>query len=249
MDQDTVIDLMPEPRHLPARRGWQWYVQGFQLFRRQPAIWVLLGLQFMVLALLASVLPAVVAMAYTLLSPVLSGGVFLAAKRTDDGNKISPMDLFAAFKGEVKPLLRIGFINVLAVVLITVLMSLFGNHASIGEIPAGSLPSPEQIKALYLNLSINMILMTPVLCASWFAPALVLFDGHTPIEAMKLSFAGVYRNWQAFLLSGLLTLALCILSAFTLLLGLLLLLPVMMLMQYVAYQEIFSAKPIGKDGA
>ncbi|MBY0444201.1 MAG: hypothetical protein K2Q15_03210, partial [Burkholderiales bacterium] len=65
MEKDNVIDLLPEPRRLVAGRGWHWYVQGFKLFRRQPSMWIVLALQFFVLALLAGVLPAVGALAYT----------------------------------------------------------------------------------------------------------------------------------------------------------------------------------------
>jgi uncharacterized membrane protein len=248
MDKDTVIDLLPEPRRLKAGRGWQWYAQGFKLFRHQPGMWIVLALQFGVLALLGSVLPALGTFIYTLAAPVLSGGVFLAARQTEAGLKIGPLDLFVAFKGEVKPLLLIGFANLVAALLVTMLLSLFGSQASLADMPAGTLPSPEQMKSLYLHISLSLLLMTPVMCAVWFAPALVLFEGHSPIEAMKLSFAGVWRNWQAFLVSGLITLALCLLSAFTLLLGLVIVLPVMMLMQYVAYREIFAATPIGNDG-
>ena len=254
MDKDTVIDLVPEPRHLKAGRGWQWYVQGFTLFRRQPGMWIVLALQFFVLALLAGVLPAVGALAYTLVSPVLSAGVYLAAKQCDLGNKIGPLDLFTAFRGEIKPLLFIGFINTVAAMLVTIVLGVFGSQVSLADIPTGSMPSPEQIKSLFLHSSLSLILMTPVMCAVWFAPALVSFDGHSPIEAMKLSFAGITRNWQAFLVNGLIATGLVVLvmllmSVFTLLLALLLVLPVMMLMQYAAYQEIFEVTPIGIDGA
>jgi uncharacterized membrane protein len=248
MEKDNVIDLLPEPRRLVAGRGWHWYVNGFKLFRRQPGMWIVLALQFFVLALLAGVLPAVGALAYTLVSPALSAGVYLAAKQCDSGHKIGPLDLFSAFRGEVKPLLFIGFINVVAAMLVTLILSLFGSQSSLADLPAGSLPSPEEMKSLYLHTSLSLILMTPVMCAVWFAPALVLFKGHSPIEAMQLSFSGVCRNWQAFLLSSLITLALFILSAFTIFLGLLVALPVMMLMQYIAYQEIFDAAPVGVDG-
>lgn len=248
MEKDNVIDLLPEPRRLAAGRGWSWYINGFKLFRRQPSMWIVLALQFFVLALLAGVLPAVGALVYTLVSPVLSAGVYLAAKQCDTGHKIGPLDLFAAFRGEVKPLLFIGFINVVAVMLVTLLLSLFGSQPSLADIPAGSLPSPELMKSLYVHTSLSLLLMIPIMCAVWFAPALVLFKGYSPTEAMKLSFAGVCRNWQAFLLSGLITLALFILSAFTIFLGLLVALPVMMLMQYVAYQEIFDVTPSDVDG-
>jgi uncharacterized membrane protein len=253
MENDSVIDLLPEPRRLAANRGWHWYVNGFKLFRRQPGIWIVIALQFFVLALLAGVLPAVGALAYTLVSPVLSAGLYLAAKQCDSGKKIGALDLFAAFRGEIKPLLLIGFINVLAVMLVTLIMSLFGSQPSLADIPIGSMPSLEQMKSLFLYTSLSLILMTPVMCAVWFAPALVSFDCHSPIEAMKLSFAGIIRNWQAFLVNGLITTGLVILvmllmSIFTLLLGLLLVLPVMMLMQYIAYREIFDAAPMGVDG-
>jgi uncharacterized membrane protein len=248
MEKDNVIDLLPEPRRLVAGRGWHWYVNGFKLFRRQPGMWIVLALQFFVLALLAGVLPALGALAYTLVSPVLSAGVYLAAKQCDSGHRIGSLDLFTAFRGEVKPLLFIGFINVVAAILVTLILSLFGSQPSLADIPAGSLPSPAEMKALYLHTSLSVILMTPVMCAIWFAPALVLFKGYTPTEAMKLSFSGVYRNWQAFLLSGLISLGLFVLSAFTIFLGLLVALPVMMLMQYIAYQEIFDATPSGVDG-
>lgn len=253
MENDSVIDLLPEPRRLVANRGWHWYVNGFKLFRRQPGIWIVIALQFFVLALLANVLPVVGALAYTLVSPVLAGGIYLAAKRCDAGNRVGPLDLFAAFRGEIKPLLWVGLINVLAAMLITVVLGLFGSQVSLTYVPLGGMPSPEQMKSLFLHTSLSLILMTPVMCAVWFAPALILFDGYSAIEAMKLSFAGITRNWQAFLVNGLITTGLVVLvmllmSVFTLLLGLLIVLPVIMLMQYIAYREIFAAVPAGADG-
>lgn len=249
MEKYTVIDLLPEPRRVAAGRGWQWYVQGFKLFRRQPWMWIMLGLQFLVLALVATTLPLVGTLAYTLVSPVLSGGIYLAAKQSDQGGRIGPLDLFAAFRQEIKPLLFIGLINVIASMLVTVLVSFMGNAGNLADIAPGTIPTPEQMKAIYMHTSVSLLLMSPVICAVWFAPALFLFEGHPPLEAMKLSFAGVCRNWQPFLVSGLITVVLCFLSAFTLLLGMLVVLPVMMLMQYVAYQDIFEPKPIGIDGA
>ncbi|AMC36231.1 BPSS1780 family membrane protein [Janthinobacterium sp. B9-8] len=248
MENDNVIDLLPEPRRLPAGRGWQWYVSGFKLFRRQSGMWIVLALQFFVVALLAYVLSVVGAIAYALAAPVLFAGFYLAAKQADLGNKLGPLDLFAAFRGEIKPLLFIGFVDLFAAVLVTILLSFFGSQGTFPDVPAGTLPSPEEMKAIYLHVSLSLILMAPVKCATWFAPALVLLKGHSAIEAMKLSFSGVCSNWQAFLLSGMLAAALFILSAFTLMLGLVVVLPVMMLTQYMAYREIFDAAPVSVDG-
>ncbi len=77
--------------------------------------------------------------------------------------------------------------------------------------------------------------------AFWFAPALVLFDGIAPLEAMKLSFVACCKNWLALLVYGVVFTVLALLASIPFGLGWLVLLPTMMASTYAAYREMFQA--------
>jgi uncharacterized membrane protein len=95
---------------------------------------------------------------------------------------------------------------------------------------------------LLLGTLVFLALIVPVLMATWFAPALVLFDRLAAIDAMKLSFGGCLRNLVPFLLYGVIGCGLLIVAAIPLGLGLLILSPVLIASVYTSYCDIFDRR-------
>jgi uncharacterized membrane protein len=90
-------------------------------------------------------------------------------------------------------------------------------------------------------LLVGLALFIPLIMATWFAPALILFGGARPVTALGVSFKAVARNWASWLVQ-IITLGLLLFLAalVPLLLGLLVAMPVLFGSQYAAYQAIFA---------
>jgi uncharacterized membrane protein len=110
---------------------------------------------------------------------------------------------------------------------------------------AQSQKDPAEIQAM-LNqampaLFIGMLLFTPLIMATWFAPALILFGGARPATALGVSLKAVTKNWSAMLVNSLtLGLLLFLAALIPMLLGLLVAMPVLFGSLYASYQAIFA---------
>jgi uncharacterized membrane protein len=88
---------------------------------------------------------------------------------------------------------------------------------------------------------VGMVLFTPLIMATWFAPALILFGGARPAIALGVSLRAVAKNWAAMLVNGLTLGAVLFLAALVpMLLGLLVAMPVLFGSLYASYQAIFA---------
>jgi len=105
---------------------------------------------------------------------------------------------------------------------------------------AGRLPREAALN-LSLALLMALALYTPLLMVVWFAPLLVVFEGLTPVSAMRGSFIACSKNIMPFLLYGSILLVLLLVAA-PLLLGLLVLMPVVFCSIYASYQDIFVSE-------
>ena len=87
----------------------------------------------------------------------------------------------------------------------------------------------------------GLLLFTPLIMATWFAPALILFGGARPATALGVSLKAVAKNWAAMLTNGLALGAVLFVSLLIpMLLGLLVAMPVLFGSLYASYQAIFA---------
>lgn len=100
-------------------RGWQWLIEGFELFMRRPGELILMGLTCSVASWLLNFLPFVGWLAALILGPVFFGGLMYAAQRTIDGHDVVYPDLFAGFQddGKTVRLITLGLVPLAAGVL------------------------------------------------------------------------------------------------------------------------------------
>jgi uncharacterized membrane protein len=85
-----------------------------------------------------------------------------------------------------------------------------------------------------------LALFVPVMAAYWFAPALVMMHDMPPVDAMKASFFGCFRNFVPFLLYGLVMFVGAIVAVIPFGLGMLVWVPVAIASSYVGYRQIFT---------
>jgi len=235
-------DYQVEGRAVAAGRGWDWIVEGFALFRKQPGIWILMVVVLGILFVVISMIPILGSFASALLFPIFGGGLMLGCKALDRGGELEFEDLFAGFKQKTGDLVLVGAFNLIGwVVIVFALIAVIGGGVFMGVMRGGLAGAGLSIASMLLAMLLAAGLTLPLYMATWFAPALIVLQDMPPGDALKASFFGCLRNWLAFLIYGVVLLVLCIVAAIPIGLGFLVLVPVVIASVYTAYRDIFCA--------
>jgi uncharacterized membrane protein len=237
-------NFVPGGRGVAAGRGWDWIVGGWELFKKQPGMWIGLVVVGLVIFIVVGIIPLVGSLALAVLGPVFGGGVVLGCRALDEGGELEIGHLFAGFKDKLGTLAAVGAINLVAqivIMLVVMLISgvgMFALFAGSGGEPGAGAAAGAMIGML-LAVLIALALMLPVAMAVWFAPALVVLNDRGAVEAMKESFAGCLKNIVPFLLYGIVLMVAGVIAMIPIFLGLLVLLPVAAGSLYAAYRDVY----------
>jgi uncharacterized membrane protein len=233
------------PRKVAARQGWQWVVEGFRLYRRTPLLLsAAFGLLFGVVMALG-LIPAIGPSLSELASPLMVAGFMAAYRALDEGRELELPQFLAGVRGPALPLMTIGAVQLFGALVIGQIMLALGFDPQAFMAAAQTEQDPKAMQALLDEvmpaLLVGLLLFTPLIMATWFAPALVLFGGARPFTALGVSLKAVARNWTALLVNGLALGGVLFLAALVpLMLGLLVAMPVLFASLYASYQAIFA---------
>jgi hypothetical protein len=231
-------------RDLPAAQGWYWVRDAFKLFAKSPALWIALVVVLLIIWLVSAIVPIVGQLAVGVLYPVFVAGLMAGARKVEKEGELELADLFSAFRENWKPLATVGLISLVMSLLVGGLMLLMGYKEP--PMPAaGQSPDVaalmEYLNTIALPMLVGLLLLVPVQMALWFAPPLLMFNkGMSAIDAIKWSFYACIANVMPFLIYGLVLTGLFMLLPFTLFLGMIVLIPVMLLTIYTSYKAIFD---------
>ena len=233
-------DFTPGGQSRPAGNGWTWIAAAWNLFKRQPGLWIGMWLLFVVIFIGASVIPLLGTVLTGVFWPVFVAGFAVGCRAMDEGGELELGHLFAGFRERLGTLLGVGAL-VLVVSLVVGMVVGLGLGAGAFTMMQGD---PEAMAALagttmLLLILITMALLLPVMMAAWFAPALVVFQQQGVIESMKTSFSGCLKNLVPFLIYGVAMLVLAVLATLPIGLGWLVLGPMLAASVYTSYRDIF----------
>src|SRR4030095_15955399 len=165
-----------------ARHGMAWLAQAYSLFSRKRLPWILLLLTYYVLLKLLLSLPFVGPYAITILKPVFAVGLLAAAWTQERGGTPALSQLFQGFRANLKSLLAIGVFFVVGVTA-AIFASLLLDDGKLLDLlsRAGTMNDEEVATALadgslQAGMLFSALLTIPVLIATWWAPALVVFQ-------------------------------------------------------------------------
>ena len=228
-------------RAVDAGRGWAWIAEGFELFRKQPGLWIGIVLVLFVITVALSIIPVLGAIATFLLMPVFTGGLMLGCQSLQRDGTLEMGHLFAGFKTQTGNLVALGAFAIVGwIIVVLPVIAIVGTGAFLGA-ARGDAAGIGAIGASFLvALLVALALSILVYMALWFAPALVALRGVAPLAALKQSFAGCLRNIVPFLVYGVVVFVLGILSTIPLALGWLVLGPVLVASIYVSFLEIYG---------
>lgn len=248
---ETHNDMPGAPgiRAVAVDRGWGWLVDGFDVFKRAPGVWIAIVVILGAVMLVTTVIPPLPGfLAANVLMPLFMGGLMLACRRQEQGETPEIADLFAGFRDHTNQLAIVGLLYIAGMMVLMLIVG--GIGATIGgDMLAGAGVMSMHTGAgmgmamsgdMLLVMLISVALSVPLVMALWFAPALVVFQGMAPAGAMKHSFMGCLKNIVPFLIYSLLAFALCFVAAIPFMLGFLVAGPVLIASVYAAYRDIYG---------
>ncbi|MCC7040637.1 MAG: hypothetical protein IT516_10055 [Burkholderiales bacterium] len=189
-------------RH-PAAQGVAWLRRAFAMFNRYRLAWVLLFWGYFATLFVVNLVPLVGAFAVFAVKPVLAVGLLAAAWQQERGGAPTLRQLFHGLRSNVFALLAIGVFFVLGMAIAIQasalidggkLRDLASGHATLSEDEArDALADPQ----LQLAMLFSALLAIPTLLATWWAPALVVFQDAGAGAALGASLRAALANWRA----------------------------------------------------
>jgi hypothetical protein len=205
-----------------------WVVRGWQLFVKNPGMWIFLIFIGLVVDVMLVLFPLRVLgiMALAVITPALFSGLLYGAAELDNGRSLNVEDLFRGLTDPVKriPLLKLGVVTVVAAIpgLIGLWMFKGGMFLTL----LGSLI----VAALSVAVAMALIYACP----------LVMFAGMEPVEAVRNSIETCRKNRVPMAAFGGVFLLAAVIAAIPLWLGFLVLLPVTVCAVYASYKDLYS---------
>jgi hypothetical protein len=256
-------------RSVPAAHGWAWIVEGFALFRKSPANWLLLVLGLVVFMKVLALMPPVpmlvarlnfgplLQIIFVLLMPVFIAGLMDGCRALEHDKPLQFGHLLMGFQRNAGQLVTIGGVSLVGNLLIMMIVLNLGGEAMSAMSKMMSQKQaidPQVAKEMQAAASsvgrallVGTIVSVPLLMALWYAPLLVYFQNKSALGAMKSSFVACLKNAGPMLLYGLvIVLGMFLAMPFGMALGqydlaLWLLAPIVLPSLYVSYKDIFLA--------
>lgn len=240
MAQDFDNPQQLEIRQVPAKNAWLWTVKGFELFRENPAMLIILLIIYLAIIIPISLLPVVGSILSALVAPIFSAGLMWGCQALLKKQDLEINHLFEGFKHNTSQLVAVGGFYMLSLLTIAIFVVLSLDKPTIEVLMQGKTVTPEQANAMLVPILTAMLLLVPVLMAYWFAPVLAGLNNLNAIDAMKLSFMACAKNVLPFFLYSLIFMGLLIIALIPAGLGLIIVMPLLMTSLYISYVDIFN---------
>ena len=235
--------FVPDARIVPAGHGWQWLVQGWELFKAQPLAWWLALLIGWAVFVALSVIPLVNVLA-AIGSPVLMAGWGSCARSAMRDGQFDITQVFDGCRRRPGQLLLAGLLYLALIAAAVVLAAtLFGGLGFLSAIGHVNVYDPEALRAA-LGASLGFFLVAVVLISCIvatvvYAPYLIQEYEVSAPQAMAMSFKASLRNMPAGGVWFLAYFGLAILASIPFALGWVVLAPVALISVYTSYRDIF----------
>ena len=229
-------------------RGAGWLLEGFGYFKSSALNWIGACILLFVISIVISLVPFIGGVAVNILMPVFMAGLILGCHAQHEGGEFTVNHLFAGFSNNTAQLIVLGLIYLLGMIMITIvalimIFFMLGGLAFLEHLESGN-PDMilQNIRGIMLVFLVALMLYLPLLMAYWFAPALIVLNDVSPVDALIMSFKGCLVNILPFTLYGIVGLILAVIAVIPFGLGLLILGPMIVASVYIAYCDIFASQ-------
>ena len=238
------MDTTMKVAEVPASRGAAWLGDAFRLFRGAPLTWIGICTGWIVITFGLMIIPLIGMVASNFLQPVFFASFAICAYKQSAGERITVNDLFTGFRHNVRALINLGALLLLAQLAILVIMAMLGlPTANSSDKDFTIAEYVEVLKGKEWILAIGFLLTVAIKGALWFAPPLIAFHGMSTTQAMRWSLYAAVSNLGAMMVYGTVLLGIFIVGLMPWALGLIVVIPLAAISTYVGYREVFEAKP------
>lgn len=246
---------MVQSRSVAASRGLRWIGEGFALFKKSAAMWLMITLGLFVAFKIILVIPFIGIFAILCL-PIILVGLMEGCRAVDLGQPLKPAYLLSGFMRNTAALALLGALYLVGNLLILLIITTLGGDSlmQVLKFSAERKVTPENIHLIReavskatMSVMVGWALSLPLTMACWFSPLLVYLHDIRPLPAMGMSLKAGLQNLMPFLLFGAAGfLALIIVTPVAMAtrildLGMWLLAPVVIPSIYASYRDIFVA--------
>jgi len=230
--------FLPDGRSVSIGRGLGWIADGWRIFRARPGMWLLNLVFFILLYVVSSWIP-LIKYFNALLWPFIAAGVVMCAEvQRRQGNFRAEVFFAGLRKPGALFILALMSLLTLVVLVMAFLITLGLDATSHFFLNDGGRPTSLP-GGLWKAFVIYGLLVIPITAATYLAPPLVMIHDLGPIEAMKSSFTGSMKNILPGIVFFICTIVFLLGSMIPLFLGLLISIPVLMIVNYTIYRDIF----------
>lgn len=232
-----------DPKSVEAGRGAAWFSCGWQVFARNPGMWIVLTVLLIVLAFVLLFIPFG-GFVLTLFTPVIAAGLLFGAHELKAGRTLELAHLFQGFRDQTRltPLIALGAVALGAgIVSMLIVAGLIGGSMMTMDMDD---PAYAMMRFGTGGLIALLLVVTVHLAATalvYFAVPLVMFRGVPAGQAMQSSLRACVRNILPLFVFSLIYLVVAIVASIPFGLGWLVLIPWSVGMYYCSYEEIFAA--------
>ena len=232
-------------------RGAAWLAEAFgSFFRKAPMAWIGLTAGWLIITFGLILVPLVGGVIANFLQPVFFASFAIIALRQAAGEPVLMGDLFLGFRRNLRALVNLGAILLIAEIAIFAFMALLGlpMGGGSGENTTFTMAEyMEMLKGKEWILLVGFVLTGLVKGALWFAPPLIALHDMPMSHAMRWSLYAALANIGAMVVYGLALTGLFFVSLIPWGLGLLVVIPLMAISTYVGYREVFEEKPVASS--
>ena len=237
-----------------AGRGASWIGEGWELFKKAPLMWMVILVIMFGIGFVLGFIPGGGAL-NALMSPIFNVGLLAFARGLDNGEGADINRFFTGFQNKFGLLVGIGGLSIammMIIVIVAVILAVVVVGTGSLTALASASSSPQALSEMLTSGTVGLGLMLAVLVflalillaasATYFAPGLVFYANLGVMDAIRESFAAVWRNWLSLLVLGLVGMLLVLVSLIPFGLGIFVSLPVMMASFYPCFREIFGRR-------
>ena len=192
-----------QPNIAAIFEGRDWLLHGYNIFKKQPLVWIMTLLAYWTAMFLFGLIPIVGLIVSLIISPGIAFGFICLAKAVDQNHVVAPRIIISGFIGSKKfDLILLGLYYCGSLFLIFILITLLNDKSVIDLVnnPDLQIKSEAQSENVFnIKIMTVLILYIPIQMIFWFAPQLVVWGNLNSIKAMFYSFFAVLLNWKSFL--------------------------------------------------
>ena len=227
-----------------AGRGVAWLGEAFGLFRRKPFGWIGLCAGWLLITFGLLIVPFIGGVVANFLQPVFFASFAIVALRQIAGEPIAMGDLFRGFRRNLRALVNLGAVLLIAEIGIFALMAMLGLPMTPTAEKFTMADYVQLLKGKEWILIVGFLLTVLVKGALWFAPPLIALHDMPVTHAVRWSVYAALANLGAIIVYGLALLGLFFVALIPWGLGMLVVIPMMVISTYIGYRDVFE-----KEGA